>query len=745
MARAFTGREDPQVPLTIRLPRPALMAAAFPDDTEGSRFVNRWITPLLLAQALLLGTMPAGAVVSPSGVDWSGRKVLALVSDDVGSAEWMFSVSASTRWGLNVPWTGLQWDNVASALRGHEDRYGVQIPLTLYVVAAYMEPDFTPLTTDIVPVFFEPFNPPSPPGWSFFGTHPAAISSAAFRSAGTSLAFNTPTASADGWARRFVTQCKEYEVRFWVRLDTVSGRTHALSLTGPLGRSVGLEARSSDGRWHLREAFYEDEIIRPVAPYTLGSWQAVILRSLGGRIQVDLGADGSLEFDQPTAVLPTLATAVIVGDPSTTLYAGAAFMDDVLFTRYDNAYPASPKTTPIDTALPGVVDALRDNLDVFRIESHGWTHGNDLEVQRRYANGIVEDGTLSEDSWWREFYDAVNDRPIGMGYQISRLRLALDRLEAVFGRRPVVHVSPGNVWGVDTDTALEANGLAYHETRTWGGGEASWYSPGVFWPVRNASQELFYRQPDPNPLGAANSAAAQVESLFVAGAPAVLSTHSYNALVGGNGAALALYYDALLDTLLSRHPDLVAMSDFEMAQLERDGRSVSPPVGLRVYARNYLASPWTFQVPVDTSLVAVEVRRLDDDSPVAFSMVGGAAVFTAGPGDYVVELQEELIASVHRPGDAPPEAAGLDAWPVPAHPQVTLSARLPRGGAVSLEILDVRGRRVRTVHRGALAAGAHAFRWDGGDEDGGPAPAGMYVARLRWEGGEAHRKLLITR
>lgn len=696
-----------------------------------------------LAVLLAPAARPAGALVSPSGVDWSTRRVLALVSDDIGSGEWMLSVSASTRWGLNVPWTGEQWENVASGLRGHVDRYGVQIPVTLYVVASYMEPDFTPLTMDVVPVFYEPFNP-APPGWTFYGTDPPAISAATFRSAATSLAFDTPVATSDGWARRFVTQCKEYEVRFWVRLDAVLGRTHILSITGPLGRAVGIEARWPDGRYYLREAYFEDEILHPIAPYAQGVWQAVILRSSGGRIQVDIGADGSLEYDALSSVLPTFGTAVVVGDPSTSIYAGTGFLDDVQFTRIDTTYPASPKSTRIDAAFPDLVLAIRDNQDVFLVESHGYSHGNDLEVQRRYANGLIDDTSVPEENWWREFYDAVHDHPIGMGYQITRLRQALDLLEEMFGRRPAVHVSAGNVWGVDTDTAVEMNGLSFHETRTWGGGEASWYSPGVFWPVRNANQELFYRQPDPNPVGAAQAAAAAAESLYAYGSPVVLSTHSYNALVGGDGAALALFYDALLDTLLSRHPEIVSVTDMEMAQLERDGRSVSPVMNRFIYARNYLASLWTFQVPVDTAYVVGQIRRMDDDSPVAFSMQGSAAIFTVGPGDYVIELQD-LPTSIAESGFPLPGETALAVWPVPANPEVTFAVTLPRDAEATLEVLDVRGRRVREVHRGALAAGRHAFRWDGRAANGEAAAAGMYLARLQWEDGQAIRKVLITR
>jgi flagellar hook assembly protein FlgD len=51
--------------------------------------------------------------------------------------------------------------------------------------------------------------------------------------------------------------------------------------------------------------------------------------------------------------------------------------------------------------------------------------------------------------------------------------------------------------------------------------------------------------------------------------------------------------------------------------------------------------------------------------------------------------------------------------------------------AVSLELLDLQGRRVRRFELGAQPAGEHGIRWDGLDGDGRPAPAALYFLRLR--------------
>jgi hypothetical protein len=55
---------------------------------------------------------------------------------------------------------------------------------------------------------------------------------------------------------------------------------------------------------------------------------------------------------------------------------------------------------------------------------------------------------------------------------------------------------------------------------------------------------------------------------------------------------------------------------------------------------------------------------------------------------------------------------------------------VPRASALTLALYDARGRRVRTVWRGALDTGEHARSWDGRDDRGRPAPSGVYFVRL---------------
>jgi flagellar hook assembly protein FlgD len=67
---------------------------------------------------------------------------------------------------------------------------------------------------------------------------------------------------------------------------------------------------------------------------------------------------------------------------------------------------------------------------------------------------------------------------------------------------------------------------------------------------------------------------------------------------------------------------------------------------------------------------------------------------------------------------------------------VRLALELPRGGDLSVELIDLGGRRVRTLHHDAAAAGPLELEWDGRDDAGRAAPVGVYYARASF-GGES--------
>ncbi len=82
--------------------------------------------------------------------------------------------------------------------------------------------------------------------------------------------------------------------------------------------------------------------------------------------------------------------------------------------------------------------------------------------------------------------------------------------------------------------------------------------------------------------------------------------------------------------------------------------------------------------------------------------------------------------------------------PNPFTPGTTIAFRLPRAGEVILEVIDVGGRRVQTLASGPLGEGEHTYVWDGTDQSGRRVAAGTYFYRLRGDGEELSRKMVLV-
>lgn len=127
------------------------------------------------------------------------------------------------------------------------------------------------------------------------------------------------------------------------------------------------------------------------------------------------------------------------------------------------------------------------------------------------------------------------------------------------------------------------------------------------------------------------------------------------------------------------------------------------------------------------------VRRLD--------IAGSPTVFDAGDDavnssdDFYVGNPSPMnnVTAVDGPG-AGALAGRLFASPNPFRNEVTVLLSLPQAGEAEVGVYDLTGRRVRSLHRSALDAGAQRFIWDGRDDAGIVARAGLYVVRVRSAG-----------
>jgi hypothetical protein len=91
---------------------------------------------------------------------------------------------------------------------------------------------------------------------------------------------------------------------------------------------------------------------------------------------------------------------------------------------------------------------------------------------------------------------------------------------------------------------------------------------------------------------------------------------------------------------------------------------------------------------------------------------------------------------------APSVLQVLGARPNPSRDATSLTFSLPVAAHALLTVHDVSARRVRTLVDEGRAAGSHRILWEGRDEHGRPAAAGVYFVRLE-SNGEIHTTKVV--
>lgn len=83
--------------------------------------------------------------------------------------------------------------------------------------------------------------------------------------------------------------------------------------------------------------------------------------------------------------------------------------------------------------------------------------------------------------------------------------------------------------------------------------------------------------------------------------------------------------------------------------------------------------------------------------------------------------------------------------PNPFQGSTQIVLRLPETSRVQLDVLDVGGRLVRRLVESDLAVGSHLVAWDGRNQDGVVVGSGTYFYRLRTDGHELSRKMMVLK
>jgi hypothetical protein len=82
--------------------------------------------------------------------------------------------------------------------------------------------------------------------------------------------------------------------------------------------------------------------------------------------------------------------------------------------------------------------------------------------------------------------------------------------------------------------------------------------------------------------------------------------------------------------------------------------------------------------------------------------------------------------------------------PNPFSPATTISLELPSAGRTRVAVYDIQGRLVKRLLDHWMPAGAHGIAWDGTDDHGRRAAAGVYFSRIESNGLRAAERLVKT-
>lgn len=121
---------------------------------------------------------------------------------------------------------------------------------------------------------------------------------------------------------------------------------------------------------------------------------------------------------------------------------------------------------------------------------------------------------------------------------------------------------------------------------------------------------------------------------------------------------------------------------------------------------------------------------------------GSESLVEAAVDDLILYDAAAPVADVE---DVAPARFSLSAMPQPSAGPVALQLVVTSIGPVNVTVFDAQGRRVRELDGRTTQTGPLRLTWDGRDQEGRAAPAGLYFARARAAGDEAWVKLIRLR
>jgi len=223
-------------------------------------------------------------------------------------------------------------------------------------------------------------------------------------------------------------------------------------------------------------------------------------------------------------------------------------------------------------------------------------------------------------------------------------------------------------------------------------------------------------------LDVQDPAAPAAVSTLAIGTTTMMSALDATSLLAGNGTAIRL-----VDIADPADPEVLA------ANLGVGPIAGFVAIGETVYIGN--GGVHTLELPTLADIGVLATEPTVGPLLWAEGQLLGCRLHGPGAGEVPTHCGSTAVEDPDEDGQLPPPVAvvPLSAAPNPFNPRTEVRFTTPKSGAVSVAAYDLRGRMVRRLVDGALAAGVHAVEWDGRDDAGHALPSGTYLLRLSSE------------
>lgn len=161
----------------------------------------------------------------------------------------------------------------------------------------------------------------------------------------------------------------------------------------------------------------------------------------------------------------------------------------------------------------------------------------------------------------------------------------------------------------------------------------------------------------------------------------------------------------------------------------------------------------SFDMPVDfrittTSTVIDTVLRINESFMTFHFQIPSGEIVTdlvMDPDDWILKSTDYVVGLIDDSHQVPEIFQLGENFPNPFNPETTIPYSLSEDGPTHMSILDLKGREVTTLINTIKSRGHYEISWNGFNNEGFEAPAGIYFCQLKAGSQSAIQKILLVK